>query len=274
MVKYDTLIKVITEYNSKSNHNYRVGTLTLSNKVKRQLSKFRKKSKNLEYEIGELITSDGKVVLEKDGETGKVRFTIEEIKELAKQGYTDLILEHNHPGPYSESFLDGEKVISNKKISTILSENDVERLWDKETVYIEETNEVINFNPFKGVVAECSNNGSRMSLIRKDSAEEFINDPWTRADNKEKFDDAYSTLHMKWTNYKEKYIEESKKHMKEWMDKKDISDPDWTLEDYHNEEKLWSMKFNRENFNEDYLKSSIKEFDDLGFELSMEWIYD
>lgn len=285
MVNKDIIIKTLNEAIHKCS-GYRVGNLSLGNKTKQTLNRFRNKTKDYDYEAMQFINTNGEVVLERDNKPtddrsgAKVDFTDLNFDEMAENGDYDLIITHNHPGAYWEykyvgDIPKGDGFYSKKQIATILSLDDCLQVLHTATL---SNGEMVT--PFKGIVAECPN-GSRMSLIRR---KDYDVDNITGKGNNTKqiryqilFENAYEVLHNKWKHYLEDYDQQLKIHMHSWSKNHYENRPKWwndrdkKNEMYYKEKTRFSKTFNKEHFNEKYLSDIIETFDNLGFELSVEW---
>ena len=271
----------------------RIGSNTLNNKVKSSLNKFRDKFKNADHEFLQLIASDGSVLGEIEGEENSVTTKLIDYQNAFETQMGDLIEDHNHPTPYQ-----GADGIQNE-LCTILSEADVENLWHVDVLGFDDNGEAIIGTYTKSITAECPN-GSRMTLTRLEGEstnnfviKDFIDrdygghsdtEYWNKLDHDygdggamidsryDAFMNVYHEMHESWRDYVHNYESDIKSHMTDWVNTQ-RDNPNYTPVMYDKERVRYAKEYAR---NDDYWNDEVKlyasYFNDLGFELSIEWV--
>ena len=286
MVEYKWIYKSIDEAIIKC----RTGG-QLSSRVKKTLNTFAEKSRKWRKEQAIVIDANGEILYSIKGKTYSVNISSEEVIKLIQDNgmVGDFHIDHNHPTPYQNA--EREENL----LPTSLSYPDVMRLVDCWSPYSEKLDDFVSITPYKSVTAECPN-GSRMTLNRLGINEKNkvleVNEKG--GDEFQKFMDDYTqanrNLGLKTGEFCQNIIKTGgllEQHMDSWV-------KEWNKNNKHNQEVLkhkpveWDKmefpsdkEYNQEKNNfitdyskenyKDFLKDNIKEFKDLGFELSVEW---
>lgn len=263
----------------------------LSTRVKGRLNHFAEESRGYRKEKGLIINANGEILLERQGTETKVQYTVSEIKELIeKTGLMgDFHKEHNHPTPYI-SAKNEENLLP-----TCLSEADIDNLQEC-WVFDDKNGDELYITPFKSITCECPN-GSRMTLNRIGIGDEntvrnasidpdvFKYDAFHR-----KFNQARDNLQIAHSNFIHNLIDTGgyiDSHMDNWYKEWNKNNQhnqkilhqepiDWgalespSREEYNRERDKYIQEYTRNNYKY-YIENSIKEWQELGFELSVEW---
>ena len=264
----------------------RIGNNSLSNQIKHTLNNFAEKTKNNKIEQGLIIGNNGQELEWSDGTYENVGYDEDTVKKaLDNNDGKDLHFEHNHVG----SFIDKEKKFDEMiqlNMPTMLSLPDVDTLFEH-----------MNYNgqeviPFKSITAD-STNGTRMTLTRIDKdGEDLTNNHVLKNISDSKYDvhEAWKNMYSRWATFFNQYNnnlkvfnanwmngERYQQSMREWNEssqteedrKRIFQDGFWRA--YYRERDKFAKQMVKENFEEDVMKDSVKEFEKVGFELSLEW---
>lgn len=280
MIDKNLILKSLDDAISKCRRSIRVGMSSLSNQIKGTLNRFADKTKNNTIEEGLIIGTDGSELLWSKGTYENVSYDEEDVrKALDMNNGKDLFFEHNHVG----SFIDNDKKFEDMlqlTVPTLLSLPDMNTLF--ETL---EYNGV-KITPFKSITAD-STNGTRMTVTRIDNeGEDLTNNHVLKnvSDSKYMVTEAWKNMYSRWATFFNQYNKNLKvfainfrtEHYQDYYDKWVNSGKDdnvWKRywNDYHSARDKFANDLVKDNFEVDVMQDSIKEFKDLGFELSMEW---
>ena len=229
---------------------------SLGNNLKHTLNEFSKSTRELPYEKAIVIDDKGNTLLEFGDKSNKeVSLDNKKILDLLNDNPNiQLHLEHNHPGPQYGYDMD-------TGFATALSKPDMEML-------LYSTGENDDFGRplfiFNSVTADCSN-GSRMTLKRNTP---FPIDIERYREAEQHLLDNFNKL----TSATNEYTHEITQ--KDYLDDEgnlkiptDEGEQQALLDKAHNIQKKYAKK-NTESF----FKDNVKEFEDLGFELSFGWV--
>lgn len=187
------------------------------------------------------------------------RLIYERLESLGEDGYFHV--DHNHPGPYADAELD-------YNMFTCLSKGDLDNCLLRSNIGVGSDGDGFFINNIvKSKTAECSN-GSRMTLVNKN--------PFDVVVNKRDFNIARNNLLTMWNSYYSDLKNEALHYAKdilvakygESQVKADRNNLKTEIGQEVNEHlKKWSIK----NFPK-MIKGNIKEFEELGFELRVDWL--
>ena len=113
------------------------------------------------------------------------------------------------------------------------------------------------FYRFQSITAECLNN-TRMTLKRLN-----------KTINYNEFENAMKNLKMNWDMYLTESLINVNQSMSQWMREANLRN--LSINDFKNQRNYYEDEYGKENFVE-YIQENITEFEDLGFELSVEWV--
>lgn len=272
----------------------RIGANNLNNKIKGALNRFADKTRELPVENMQCIDNNGNVLFEStDGDENQVHWKISDVQTALESQHGDLINEHNHPTPYISAT--GEMLST----PTMLSEADVEHLWEVDIVRYDENGYAKMGTVWKSVTAECGN-GSRMTLTRidGDTEDNFVIQEHLAQEggygsrpenNKDEFMEAYNMLRQDWRDMHIRYKEDYAKFTENWIyahgNKESIGAEKLAndgvimydnMDIYMREYNKAVKEFTKDWVNNDEtwtgnLRYDIDVFKELGFDLSLEW---
>lgn len=265
----------------------RIGSNTLNNKIKGTLNRFAEKTKNNTIEQGLIIGNNGEELDLNDGTYEHVGYDEDEVRTaLDKNNGKDLYFEHNHVG----SFIDKENKFTASFAKPQLNMPTMLSLPDIQTLF-----EHMEYNgqecvPFKSITCD-STNGTRMTLTRidKDGDDLYHNHVLNNlSDTKYDVNEAWKNMYSRWATFFNKYNKGVDSFAREWhAENMPFYMEQWAKEGKTEEarvrlfEKDFNIKFNKviqdkrdeilKDYEKEVMTESIKEFKELGFELSMEW---
>ena len=221
--------------------------LTISNKaVRKVLNDFAHSTRNRKTEKGLLITADGEIAFNKNGNKHSVPFTEDEVKDTYEK-YGELHVEHNHPDIVKNVHLPYTECLSDADMDFLLHQT---RFYDQHEGWGEYE------YCFKSITAEGTN-GSRMTLVRGDNYS---------SDDDGNFYKAQANLNKSYREYQELYSKTRSKVLNEI-----VPPGEYNLE--------WSAKIHKEVINRIGDFEDTSEFKDIqkGFrsancKLTVEWI--
>ncbi len=230
---------------------------SLNNQIRHSLYQFYDKTKKLKYENVCYMNNKGKQLFKKKGDATSWKVTQNELNKMLTKNYDYLVnggrfdITHNHPGPYANTDLDN-------KDFTCLSVKDMNNLTLPFYIEGEYSGHYV-----RSITADSSN-GTRMTLLHNNPDDEI---------DKEKYDKTAQNLVDNWTKYildsedntKEKLLE----FTEDWQDNHNGKLPSAKV--LHDAKIKIQDDFAKSNF-EGYINDNIKDFKELGFELSYEWI--